>query len=66
MKIDRTIIDFLRKKKECDDVILHYRLEDSNLTRFAENRITQNISQKNFIKIKLLEKLLNYKEELII
>lgn len=46
MKIDKTIIDLLRKKKECDDVVLQYRLEDSNLTRFAENRITQNISQK--------------------
>jgi len=46
MKIDKTIIDFLRKKKECDDVVVYYTKEDSNLSRFSENRITQNMSKK--------------------
>ncbi len=46
MRIDKTIISFLKKKKECDDVIFHYNGEDSNLSRFAENRITQNMSKK--------------------
>jgi len=46
MKIDKSIISFLRKNKECDDVVLYYTWEDSNLSRFAENRITQNMSKR--------------------
>ncbi len=46
MKIDRSFIDFLKKKKECDDVILLYKNMDSNLSRFGLNRMTQNMSKK--------------------
>jgi predicted Zn-dependent protease len=46
MKMDKSIIDFLNKKKECEDVVLVYEGEDSNLTRVGENRITQNMSKK--------------------
>jgi len=46
MRIDRSVIDFLDKKRECDDVVLFYEERTSNLSRFAENRITQNMSKK--------------------
>lgn len=46
MKIDKSIIDLLKKHKQCDDVIICYKEVDSNLSRFGENRITQNMSKK--------------------
>lgn len=46
MNIDKSIIDFLNEKKECEDVVLVYEGEDSNLSRVGENRITQNMSKK--------------------
>lgn len=46
MNIDRSIIGFLKKKKECDDVVLRFYSTDSNLSRFGLNRITQNVSKK--------------------
>lgn len=46
MNIDKSIIDFLNKKKECEEVVLVYEGEDSNLSRVGENRITQNMSKK--------------------
>ncbi|MCK4233913.1 hypothetical protein KAX75_05760, partial [candidate division WOR-3 bacterium] len=46
MKIDKSIIDLLMKHKECDNVIIHYKRVNSNLSRFGENRITQNMSKK--------------------
>lgn len=56
MKIDKSLIDFLRREKECDDVILHYEERNSNLSRFGENRITQNMSMKiETIKIRAIK-----------
>lgn len=46
MKIEESLINFLNKKKQCDDVVLIYEGTDSNLSRFGENRITQNMSKK--------------------
>jgi predicted Zn-dependent protease len=46
MRIDESTIDFLKQKKECDDVILRLYADDSNLSRFGLNRITQNMSRK--------------------
>lgn len=46
MRIDESIIGFLNKKKECDDVILRLYANDANLSRFGLNRITQNMSKK--------------------
>ena len=46
MRINESTIGFLKKKKECDNVILHLYSDDSNLSRFGLNRITQNMSKK--------------------
>ncbi len=46
MRIDERMIDFLAQKKECDDVVLHRYGDDSNLSRFGMNRITQNMSKR--------------------
>jgi predicted Zn-dependent protease len=46
MRLDESIIGFLRKKKECDEVVVRIYSDDSNLSRFGLNRITQNMSRK--------------------
>lgn len=46
-------IDLINKNKKVEHVSLHIDCEDRNLTRFAENRIIQNVSKEtNDIRIK--------------